>query len=201
MRYERKRKKEAKKIWQLCLSGSLFLVLMWEKEMVFLFSLKCKRQQSQKIDQLSLWLEAHRSRRVYALCRMFSSTDPSLGMETRACSEEERRPGLGLVPGYAGQMDTRLVQEDALFIHSLFHSLIHSRSLYWMPFPYYWHLVVLRIKRWAHIAHKWMDGTDEGAGPVIEYHVQEPWEHMQESLFFILDGQGKLFRAVSDTLK
>ena len=49
-----------------CLYKSSLSALMWEREMVFLFSLRCSKHQRQKIDPLSPWLEAYRSRWVGA---------------------------------------------------------------------------------------------------------------------------------------
>lgn len=146
MRYGRERKKEGKKVWQHCLSGSLLSVLMWEKERVFLFSLKCNKHQSQKIDHLSSWFAANRSRWACAFCWVllgpFLTQIHHLACESKlAGRRRENLPEdwIGHCPSRTGK---HYASSGRCFIHSFRKSVLNA---FYVP----GHLSALGIKRGA----------------------------------------------------
>lgn len=69
------KEKKERKFGNSAYLGAFFQsVLMWEKEMIFLFSLKCNKHQSQNIEHVSSWLEAYRSRWAGAFCWVLLET-------------------------------------------------------------------------------------------------------------------------------
>lgn len=119
---------------------------MWEKERIFLFSLKCNKHQSQKIDHLSSWLEANRSRWACAffwvLLGPFLTQIHHLACESKLAG---RRRG-NLPEDWIGHCPSRTGKHYAstgrCFIHSFCKSVLNA---FCVP----GHLSALGIKRGA----------------------------------------------------